>query len=438
MHNFKRKEIILYISFFFLFTLTVSYAKPTKALLNVTMNWDIVADGIIDNATLDVTIPTNSQNQKIISSEFSDSFKIVSGTESKIRFEFGGIRSKRITANFLIQTDYINRNNDSNTLTKSYVNETEYIIINEDIKNLSKLFVSSFPYDLYEMQNWVYRNIKYNSSYTDVTISDITLSNMPSDWVLQKRTGVCDEFSNLFAALARSKNYSTRIIIGYAYIDKKWIPHAWSEVYDPNYGWIEIDPTHNQFLNLNALRVRTGTGEDISLLHDSISAISKDAKKINLEEKVDIEIINFTEEDPIEVNIVFSPQPPLDQNQPTIVKITNKENSPIFVNALFIPPVSVECSDCLKQIILEPKKMYQMEFNLRLPPLSPNVRYTFPNTFLTDYEKTEISFERVHTEQSLSEKYTDIQSLPNEFQMFVGLFVVAAVAIVAIAILLGL
>ncbi len=437
MESFGQSKCRDLLFIFLILFLTPIYARPTKALLNVTMNWDIIGDGILQNGSLDVTIPTNSQNQKILNATFSDAYRVIADTESKVRFEFDKIRSKRITAHFIIQTDYIDRNEISES-NKLYVNETEYVVINEKIRNLSSMFVSQSPYDLYDMENWVYRNIRYNASYTDVTINDITALTMPSDWVLEKRTGVCDELSNLFAAMARSKNYSTRMIIGYVYVNGKWIPHAWTETYVPNYGWIEIDPTHNQFMNLNALRVRTGTGEDISVLHDSISAVSNEAKQIRLEESVEVEIINFTEEDPLDVNILFSPQPPLDQNQPTIIKITNKEESPIFVNAAFIPPLTVECSDCSKQFILEPKKVYQMELNLKLPPLSPNIRYTFPNTFLTDYDKIEISFERLHMEQSLSEKYTDIQGLPNEFQIFVGLFVVATVAIVAIAILLGL
>ncbi|MEM3814754.1 MAG: transglutaminase-like domain-containing protein [Candidatus Micrarchaeia archaeon] len=437
MHISRQYNKYVILTIFLLSLLTLIYAKPTKALLNVTMSWDIIGDGVLENGVLDVTIPTNSPNQKILNATFSDPYKIVEGTESKIRFEFNGIRSKRITANFIIQTDYIKRN-EVNSVKKKYIDETQNIVINEKIRNFTSIFVSEKPYDLYDMQNWVFKNIKYNASYTDITIDDITTATMPSDWVFEKRTGVCDELSNLFAAMARAKNYSTRMIIGYVYVDGRWIPHAWTETYVPDYGWIEIDPTHNQFMNLNALRVRTGTGEDISVLHDSISALSKEGKHIYLEETVNIDIINYTEEDPLDIYITFSPQPPLDQNQPTLIKIMNKEEFPIFVNAVFIPPLSVECSGCSRQIILGPKKIYQMEFNLRLPPLSPNVRYTFPNTFLTEYNKTEISFERVHIEQSLSEKYTDIQSLPNEFQIFVGLFVVAAVAIVAIAILLGL
>ncbi|MGB9614646.1 MAG: transglutaminase-like domain-containing protein, partial [Fervidobacterium sp.] len=274
----KKNEFAITLILFLILLLDLSYSKPLKATFNVTITWDVIADGILENASLDVTIPTNSQNQKIISMEFSDPYKLVADSESKIRFEFSNVRAKRITANFTVETNYLERYNYLANGTKdNYISNSTYVIIDKDISNLANQFNQSSPYDLYEMQKWVYQNIKYNASFTDVSINDITYSNMPSTWVLEKRTGVCDEFSNLFAAMSRAKGYPTRIILGYAYVDKKWIPHAWTEVYSPDYGWIEIDPTHNQFMNLNALRVRTGVGSDISLLHDSISAVSKDA-----------------------------------------------------------------------------------------------------------------------------------------------------------------
>ncbi|MCS7109185.1 MAG: transglutaminase-like domain-containing protein [Candidatus Micrarchaeota archaeon] len=417
----------------------LTFTKATKALLNVTITWDIIADGVLENATLDVTVPKTTANQKIIFANYSDKYVDISESDSKIRFEFSGIRAKRIVANFIIQTDYIRRNNLQNNedLTK-YKKETKYIVINDEIIKLSESFASQNLFDLYEMQKWIYNNIQYNSSYTDVEITDITLVSMPSDWVLKKRTGVCDEFSNLLASLARAKGYPTRVIIGYVYIDRKWIPHAWVEVFIPQYGWVEIDPTHNQFMNLNALRVRTGHGPDISSLQDSISATSRDAKGINLEENVEIKIINYTEEEPFEINVLFSPQPPLDQSQPVIIKLRNKEEYPIFTTVTLIPPISVECNNCSRYLILEPTKTEEIEMKLKLLSLNPNIKYTFPNTIITDYKVMEASFERVYIEPTLEERYKDLQSLPNEFQIFIGLFVVAAVALVAIAILLGL
>ena len=416
-------------------------ARPTSALLNVTMTWDVVADGVLDHAELDVTIPSEVANQKIISMNFSDPYKIVSDCESKVRFEFSNVRAKRITASFIIQTDYINRTEtgQAEIMKDGYLSDTEYIKINGEISELSgSLEENSSVLELYGMSKWVYDNIKYNQSYTDVSISDITQTTMPSDWVLDIRTGVCDEFSNLFIAMARSKGYPTRLVIGHVYVDRKWIPHAWAETFIPEYGWIEIDPTHNQFMNLNALRLRTGMAPDISMLQDSINATSKDATSVGIQASTAIEIISYTEANPIQTTVVFAPQPALDQNQPTIVKMKNGASSPVFLNAMFVPPVSVECTDCSKMAIIESGKYELWELNLKLPALMANVKYIFPNTLITEYGIEDATFERMQIEESLEEKYSNIEDLPVSFKIFVGLFIIGAVAVVAIAIILGI
>ena len=442
MHkHIAKKENILFRNaaiFSILILISIVNARPNSALLNVTINWDLVADGVLNNVSLDVNIPTNSQNQQIISMEFSDPYTVIPDTESKIRFEFENIRAKRITGNFIIKTDYLERNESKYYEDSNYLDNTTYIIINDEIKKIASNFTNEKPYDLYEIMNWVYKNVRYNASFTDVEITDIVKSTMDSTWVLKNRVGVCDEFTNLFTALARAKGYPTRTIIGYVYVDKKWIPHAWAESYYPQYGWIEIDPTHNQFMNLNALRIRTGTSSDISRLQDSISASSTNAKTVNLETNVDIQIINYSEEKPIEEDVIFSPSPPLDTNQPTIIRIKNKKSSPIFINAIFIPPISVECDNCSRYMIIGSNKTEEIHLNLRLPPMSKNFKYIYPNTLLTEYGTKEVQFEREYIEQSIEEKYQNIEDLPENFKIFIGLFIVAAVAIVAIAILLGL
>ena len=61
-------------------------------------------------------------------------------------------------------------------------------------------------------------------------------------WVLENRRGVCVEFANLYAAMARSQGIPTRIITGYATSpDGSWQAHAWAESYVGE--WVPVDPT---------------------------------------------------------------------------------------------------------------------------------------------------------------------------------------------------
>ena len=80
----------------------------------------------------------------------------------------------------------------------------------------------------------------------------------PLDALLfQTRAGFCEHFASAFTALMRAAGVPARVVIGYQGGD--WVPgdrwgagfldirqrdaHAWSEVWLPQVGWVQIDPT---------------------------------------------------------------------------------------------------------------------------------------------------------------------------------------------------
>jgi len=421
--------------------LPVLSAKPTKAVLNVTLTWDVVADGMLDNATMEVSVPSDSANQKVLSQDLSDLYVVVPDTgESRMRFSFNGARTKRVTGSFIIQTDYVDRYSVSEPVPgNELTGNTPTVIITPEIQTFSDGAFGdlSFPQDVVSQLNWTFSSIKYNESYTDVTVNDIVGVTETSDWVFKNRVGVCDELSNMFAALTRADGRPTRMITGYAYVDGKWTPHAWTEIYYSKYGWMEADPTYNQFLNLNAMRVRIGTAADIEDLADVINATSKDAKSISLESSADISVISYSEYDAVRINVVFLPQPPLAGTQPVVLEVTNTADAPVFTNFVFVPPLTVECRDCQGGMMLDPNQTKEVDLTLSLPQLEPNVKYTFPSTVMTDYGRTDVSFERMLSVLPPEEKYLSASDLPVSFKLFIGLFLIGAVALVAAAILLG-
>ena len=58
------------------------------------------------------------------------------------------------------------------------------------------------------------------------------------DAVLAKGSGICFDYASLFAAMARSQDIPTRLVIGYAADN---IYHAWNEVYTTETGWIAAE-----------------------------------------------------------------------------------------------------------------------------------------------------------------------------------------------------
>ncbi len=98
---------------------------------------------------------------------------------------------------------------------------------------------------VFNIGKWVEENVEYdlNSLTAEATYS--------ASWVLDKRSGVCDEISTLFIAMVRSLGIPARYISGLAYTnfqDKNdWGAHGWAEVYFPNVGWVPFDVTYSQF-----------------------------------------------------------------------------------------------------------------------------------------------------------------------------------------------
>ena len=76
----------------------------------------------------------------------------------------------------------------------------------------------------------------------------------PSEEVLRKRRGVCQDFAHLQIACLRSIGLPARYVSGYL---RTYPPpgkqrligadasHAWISVFCPNFGWLDIDPTNN-------------------------------------------------------------------------------------------------------------------------------------------------------------------------------------------------
>ncbi|MBX9789615.1 MAG: transglutaminase family protein [Pirellulales bacterium] len=82
-----------------------------------------------------------------------------------------------------------------------------------------------------------------------------TTVSTPLDEVFAQRRGVCQDFAHLEIACLRSLGLAARYVSGYL----RTVPppgkdalagadatHAWLSVYDPDNGWLDVDPTNDQ------------------------------------------------------------------------------------------------------------------------------------------------------------------------------------------------
>ena len=94
----------------------------------------------------------------------------------------------------------------------------------------------------------IYREFVYEPGFTSIST--------PLLEVLEQRRGVCQDFAHLMIGCVRSLGLAARYVSGY--IETLPPPgqerlvgadasHAWASVYLPGWGWVDVDPTNDQF-----------------------------------------------------------------------------------------------------------------------------------------------------------------------------------------------
>lgn len=104
-----------------------------------------------------------------------------------------------------------------------------------------------------------FTDFKYDSSATTVST--------PVEQVWRTRRGVCQDFAHLLISMLRSIGLPARYVSGYL----RTLPppgkprlvgadasHAWVSVYCGSLGWIDLDPTNNQFPTTDHITIAWG------------------------------------------------------------------------------------------------------------------------------------------------------------------------------------
>lgn len=108
--------------------------------------------------------------------------------------------------------------------------------------------------NLQALNLWTYTHIYFKTDVTDV---DTLL-----DEIIEKRHGVCQDFTHLFCALARRNGIPTRYVSGYLHQGNGFFGdsqmHAWAEAFIPQIGWVGFDPTNNLLANTNHIKIAHG------------------------------------------------------------------------------------------------------------------------------------------------------------------------------------
>ncbi|MCB1038974.1 MAG: transglutaminase family protein [Acidimicrobiales bacterium] len=125
-----------------------------------------------------------------------------------------------------------------------------------------------------------------------------TTVSTPIAEVLEKRAGVCQDFAHLTISALRGLGLAARYVSGYLEtvpppgrerLVGADVSHAWVSVFVPRVGWVDVDPTNDQFVNDRYVTV--AWGRDYADVPPLKGVVYTEAKVQDLTVTVDVETI---------------------------------------------------------------------------------------------------------------------------------------------------
>ncbi len=90
-----------------------------------------------------------------------------------------------------------------------------------------------------KIYGYVVSNVTYDTEKAKKAIDGQLSGYIPDvDVILTSNKGICFDYSSLMAAMLRSQNIPTKLVMGYVAPDNVY--HAWNEVFIDGMGWIKI------------------------------------------------------------------------------------------------------------------------------------------------------------------------------------------------------
>lgn len=134
-----------------------------------------------------------------------------------------------------------------------YLQTSEYIGLDSALWRLA-IDASAGCTDVWEtaqaLMRWLHAEFRYTPRAT-------TAYTRMSE-ALQRRTGVCQDYSHVLIGLCRSLQIPALYVSGYLHTPGADSSHAWMEVFLPGLGWRGLDPTHNTPVDERYVKVAVG------------------------------------------------------------------------------------------------------------------------------------------------------------------------------------
>ncbi|MDT0607388.1 transglutaminase-like domain-containing protein [Croceitalea rosinachiae] len=224
-------------------------------------------------------VPEENETQELVESEFNDSHETINELSiNGLGFKVIRIRPRKeintisFSARFVIFKQNINpydfklnyspsddyeeiQKLDFQSEHEPYLRKTVLTKLPEKYKSIYVFYpLTSVFENLKSLTNWVFNKLFFKTGVTDV---HTTLQE-----IIEKRHGVCQDFTHLFCAICRENSIPARYVSGYLHQGNGYFGdsqmHAWAEAFVPNVGWIGFDPTNDILADSNHIKVSHG------------------------------------------------------------------------------------------------------------------------------------------------------------------------------------
>ena len=237
---------------------------------------------------------------------------------------------------------------------------------------------------VFKLANFTKNYIRYDLAFAGEVKSAL--------WILNNRNGVCGDFSSLFMALTRALGIPIKYVVGVAYTDfedaNEFVPHAWTEVYFPNEGWIPFDPTYGEFgyIDISHVKLKESVDVDNPSVHyewrgkNFDIAIDKLEFKGQITSETGIYVKPISIETSVESKIV-------DIGSYQLITAIIKNLKDYYITDqinLFVPSEIKLINPAVQVLYLEPGQEKTLYWIVQVDEiLSPKYTYTFPYTIKT-------------------------------------------------------
>lgn len=260
------------------------------------------------------------------------------------------IYNTEIYSDSTVPKDHPSSFTDLTTPSHEMIVESERLAIDESSLNTAANLV-----------NRVHESVEYDLSYWGKVY--------PAQDVFKERKGVCVEYSHLFLSMARSLGFETRYVSGYVFADS-WQPHAWTEIYIPNYGWLSADPIFGQLGIIDNSHVAIQHGDDQNSIYDLLVSQNTNATLYGENDLT----LEFSSEEPEPAGITLA----FDNVTYAInITLTNTRPQYVFGSYDFIPPRGYGQRESYI-LLLEPYEVKTIEHHLDASLFEPGFAYKLP------------------------------------------------------------